>query len=356
MTVSSWADKNLWSSTAKNLLNQAVKGILTVEAKDCSYLYWMHYIRGAARYNEPASIMRLAEVANGAQQDRIKGGSYVVSIKLSEKLKEGTIVLNEPVTQVKQNEDNVTIITKSQKQYKCKYVIMALSPMLTGRIEYDPPLPSNRDELTQRFSMGRVIKCLIFYKDSFWLKKGFSGEILSENGEFTMGFECTLYDGKHPSLVVFICGDHARKLSLVTENERKKKVLEELSKVFGEEAMNAIHYIDKDWLTEPYARGAYTGVCGPGVLSSLGDALRKPVGRIHWSGTETARVWSGYMEGALESAERVALEVTNKLQGNFVEQLKKPFPVKKDPILIDFTYIVSIGIIILSYLLYKLLS
>ncbi|MCL4287850.1 MAG: FAD-dependent oxidoreductase, partial [Thermoleophilia bacterium] len=34
-----------------------------------------------------------------------------------------------------------------------------------------------------------------------------------------------------------------------------------------------------------------------------------PVGRIHWAGTETATVWSGYMEGALESAERVVAEV-----------------------------------------------
>lgn len=60
--------------------------------------------------------------------------------------------------------------------------------------------------------------------------------------------------------------------------------------------------MEKDWLSEEWSKGGYTSVCGPGVLSSLGSSLRAPVGRIHFAGTETARVWQGYMEGALESA------------------------------------------------------
>jgi monoamine oxidase len=37
--------------------------------------------------------------------------------------------------------------------------------------------------------------------------------------------------------------------------------------------------------------------------------LRDPIGRIHWAGTETATVWTGYMEGALQSGERASAEV-----------------------------------------------
>lgn len=39
------------------------------------------------------------------------------------------------------------------------------------------------------------------------------------------------------------------------------------------------------------------------------DALREPVGRIHWAGTETATVWNGYMDGAMESGKRASGEV-----------------------------------------------
>ena len=46
----------------------------------------------------------------------------------------------------------------------------------------------------------------------------------------------------------------------------------------------------------------------PGVLSAYGQELARPCGRIHWAGTETATVWSGYMEGAIRSGERAAEE------------------------------------------------
>lgn len=68
-------------------------------------------------------------------------------------------------------------------------------------------------------------------------------------------------------------------------------------------------YVDKDWAAEPWSAGCYTGVMPPGVLTAYGAALRKPCGRIHWAGTETARIWCGYMEGAIESGERAAEEV-----------------------------------------------
>lgn len=37
--------------------------------------------------------------------------------------------------------------------------------------------------------------------------------------------------------------------------------------------------------------------------------LRKPIGRLHFAGTETATEWFGYMDGALQSGERAAAEV-----------------------------------------------
>ena len=39
------------------------------------------------------------------------------------------------------------------------------------------------------------------------------------------------------------------------------------------------------------------------------ESLADPVGRIHWAGTESSPVWSGYIEGAIRSGERAAAEV-----------------------------------------------
>jgi monoamine oxidase len=51
----------------------------------------------------------------------------------------------------------------------------------------------------------------------------------------------------------------------------------------------------------------------PGVMTEYGPALRQPWGRIHWAGTETATVWAGYMDGAVQSGKRAAAEVLAEL-------------------------------------------
>jgi monoamine oxidase len=43
-------------------------------------------------------------------------------------------------------------------------------------------------------------------------------------------------------------------------------------------------------------------------LIDFGSALRTPVNRIHWAGTETSTYWNGYMDGAVRSGERAASE------------------------------------------------
>jgi monoamine oxidase len=48
---------------------------------------------------------------------------------------------------------------------------------------------------------------------------------------------------------------------------------------------------------------------GTGVWTRYAQALREPVGRIHWAGSETSDVWNGYMDGAVRSGERAAEEV-----------------------------------------------
>jgi len=38
-----------------------------------------------------------------------------------------------------------------------------------------------------------------------------------------------------------------------------------------------------------------------------------PVGPLHWAGTETADEWTGFMDGAVRSGQRAAVEVAASL-------------------------------------------
>lgn len=49
-------------------------------------------------------------------------------------------------------------------------------------------------------------------------------------------------------------------------------------------------------------------------MSSMGSLWRAPVGNIHFVGTEFAKEWKGYMEGAVSSGEDGAKEVLEALE------------------------------------------
>jgi monoamine oxidase len=190
-------------------------------------------------------------------------------------------------------------------------VIVALPPALAGRIEYDPPLPSQRDQLTQRMPMGTVIKCIAVYDEPFWREDGLTGQAISLPGPAQVVFDNTPPNGS-PALLAFLEGKDARELAAVSEAERRDAVLRTFQRLFGRRAAHPTLYADKDWSSEPYSRGCYAGVFGPGAWTAYGRHLRGAVGRIHWAGTETATRWMGYMDGAIQSGKRAAAEV---LQG-----------------------------------------
>ena len=61
------------------------------------------------------------------------------------------------------------------------------------------------------------------------------------------------------------------------------------------------------WALDPWSRGAFA-VFHPGQMASMMPEMPRPEGQIHFAGEHTSS-WMGWMEGALESGERVASEI-----------------------------------------------
>ena len=87
-------------------------------------------------------------------------------------------------------------------------------------------------------------------------------------------------------------------------------MLDELVRLFGPAAARPVGYVEKDWNSEEFTRGAYAAVFPPGAWTAHGPALRTPVGRVHRGGAETSTRGYGYMDGAIRSGEAAAVAVT----------------------------------------------
>eukprot|EP01111_Echinosteliopsis_oligospora_P009453 TRINITY_DN2773_c0_g1_i2.p1 TRINITY_DN2773_c0_g1~~TRINITY_DN2773_c0_g1_i2.p1 ORF type:complete len:456 (+),score=148.79 TRINITY_DN2773_c0_g1_i2:77-1444(+) len=305
-TLGEWLNANVSSAGAKLLIIWFSTVCLTCEPHEISFLFFLLFIRSAGSY------ALLADIKGGAQQDRIIGGSQQVSEKLATLLPPSSILLRHPVRSIHQDHSGVRVMTDSDT-FTARYVVVAVPPTLAGRINYAPPMPPARDELTQRYPMGTVIKTIVIYDKPFWREKGFSAEAISDKGPIFICYDDSSHDDKRSAIVGFIAGDAAREWAKQPYEIRRRAVLQCYARWWGEQALTPNYYLEKDWKTEEWSRGCYLGVTSPGTITAVGHALRTPVGRIHWAGTETASRWIGYMEGALDSGERAAGEVLNCL-------------------------------------------
>jgi monoamine oxidase len=306
MTLESWKQRNLHSKGARLFLDIVTRAVLTSEPRDVSFLFFLSYFRWGH------GLDRLISIPNGAQENRLAGGAQQICQRLADELGH-RVVLSAPVQAIEQ-EASTVIAWTSGGPLRCRLVVVAVPPVLAGRIHYSPALPVKRDQLTARMPMGSVIKYIAVYNRPFWREAGLSGEAFSDTGPTVTTFDDSSPDGMQPALVSFSDGDVARTWTERSPDARKQAVLSEFVRFFGAQAATPVVFVEKNWLEDPWSRGCYVGVMGPGTMTAWGSALREPCGRIHWAGTETATEWMGYIEGAIQSGYRVAEEVHGRLK------------------------------------------
>ncbi|KAG7499173.1 putative flavin-containing monoamine oxidase A [Solea senegalensis] len=245
-----------------------------------------------------------------------EGGSQQLSQTLAERVGWQSILLGSAVTNIWQDAEWARVTTAAAATFLCRAVIVSCPPHLATKIHYEPALPSQREFLTQNMPVGHMIKFIVTYQTAFWKDKGFSGEIVA--GSSTECPFCVTFDATTPrgnaALVGFIAGQQASQWTTKEARERKHAVVSALVKYLGPEAASFIHYEDKDWAVEEFSGGCPTNVMAPGLLTYYQPSLRKPCGRIHWAGTETATQWCGYMSGAVQAGQRAAVEVLSELR------------------------------------------
>ena len=207
-----------------------------------------------------------------------------------------------------QNGEQIQIVT-GQKTYVARRVIVTVPPALQSRIDFQPLLPAQRAQLVQRMPMGAVWKCYAIYDRPFWRDKGLNGLAATPDGHVTVTFDNSPKDGSQGILMGFVLGNQASQFAGLSDEGRKRSALHAFATFFGSEALNPVRYLDHSFINEEWSRGCYAGVPGPGLWTTLGPALRRPVGGIHWAGTETSDIWNGYIDGAVRSGERVAKEL-----------------------------------------------
>jgi monoamine oxidase len=307
-TLETWINENSRTDRFRSLAALSTRPIFGTEMRDLSLLFVLFYIAASGDERNVGTFDRNFNTRNGAQQWRFEGGSQLVALKVAEELGSRRIAFDTPVRRIEQDGAGVRVIG-DKLTFAGSRAIVAVPPALAGRIQYEPAMPMLRDQLMQRVAQGALTKVAAKYDTPFWRAKGLNGTALSTDHLVSATFDDSPSDGSPGVIFGFVGGDNCRLYAQLSEAERRERILDEFATFFGEEARAATEFFDTQWPDEVWSRGGPVGIHGPGSLLEYGPALRQPVGRIHWAGTETSTYWNGYMDGAVRSGERAAKEV-----------------------------------------------
>lgn len=304
VTVAAWLRNAVPFGRGRQLAEVVLAEVLTADPGSVSMLALLTYLRSAG------GLRPALGTENGAQQDLFVDGADRPLRHVAEGLGD-RIELSAPVTEIDHGGPEV-VVRSDRHDIACERVVVAVPPHLAGRIRYVPGLPADRDAIMQRIPMGRVVKAIAAYDEPFWRRDGLGGEALDLSGPVPATFDISPPGG--PGLLcALVGGRRADALGRLEVGERERVVTAQFTSLFGPRARRAVAYRDKVWADDIHARGGYSGYFPPGVLTEVGSALRAPVGRIHWAGTETATEFIGYIEGAIRSGQRAAAEVRARI-------------------------------------------
>jgi monoamine oxidase len=307
MTLDDWAKAEITSVTGRAAFLSACQSIWGADPAELSLLYALQYTAAAGDAKHPGSFVRLITTAGGAQQQRFVGGSQAVSEKLAEHLGK-RVVLRAPVRVIAQDGNGVRIVADGTT-VQARHAILAVPPALGARLAYSPSLPKGKAALLKALVPGNLVKAEAVYPKPFWRDAGLSGQGVADVGPIGVIFDNSPPDGSLGVMFGFVGGSAYRAWAPLPAAQRRTTVLDQLASFVGDQARAPVEYVEHDWTQERWSRGCPVAHLGPGVLSKYGTWLRRPVGRVHFAGTETSDYWMGYMDGAVRAGQRAARDV-----------------------------------------------
>ncbi|PKH66545.1 hypothetical protein CXF59_11430 [Flavobacterium sp. ALD4] len=237
---------------------------------------------------------------------RIVGGTATLIQKLVAGVGIQNIQLQTKVTAIKEVDNHLEVTDSDGIVYIGATVISTLPPhLLIQTITFEPILPDSIQQLARKTHtwMGESIKFAMEYASPFWRELNYSGTLFSQASIIQEMYDHNTSDNKGYALKGFLNGG----THTLSEEERKAKVILQLTKLFGTEAANYVEYHEKVWRDEPLTFFPYEQLL-MGHENNGHPDYKKPLlnGKLYISGSETASANPGYMEGAVVAAKNIA--------------------------------------------------
>ncbi len=242
---------------------------------------------------------------------RIVGGMGQLIAKLAATLPPRIVHTSHRVTRLEPTIDGLRVSfdgDRASGDVTCKRAVLALPPRLaTARIDMTGVVPATvlRAWSSVPTWMAGQAKIVAVYDQPIWRNQGLSGDAMSRRGPLVEIHDASPTEGGPYALFGFVgVPPHAR----TDQDALAQATKAQLGRLFGAKAAAPSDVLVKDWAQDQFTATA----------DDMAPLMQHPhyglpqshtvvcEGRLLLAGSESAPTFGGYLEGALEAADRCA--------------------------------------------------
>lgn len=310
------ADFSTWNDPANTALDISLHAFLKAQglsdaairlANDLSPYYGQNAFEMSQLMMEFNDGFIKTQMAAGKRSLAVKGGNYNLPLAMARLIK-GDVLLGREVVAIDSHPDGVEVRCADGSVHRAGRVVCSLPFSTLRNVAVTPGFTGAQAEAVQTLGYNALTIAFLTASEPFWLSDGLSPAMFTDD---QLGVVLPQRFGDDPGAITGLMVQARGNLAQIWD-------------AMGKEAALA-HVVARLEALRPAARGKVKGAAlfswaqerftlgqiayfKPGQVTRFAKAMAAPLGRIHFCGEHTAEGARG-LEGALESSERVALEV-----------------------------------------------
>ena len=248
-----------------------------------------------------------ADIPGEGSMFRLRDGNDALPSALAAALR-SPVSLNTALTAITRRGSKLRVSVRDHgpQQLTADYAVVALPASTLRSVRFEPALPAAQWQAISNLRYGRATRVLLQFESRFWKHVG---RPIAYGTDQPTG---AIWDGNEqqdsrPGILSLLAGGRASAEVKTIVNTQGWRALVRRLKWMGTPS-RLLHGLTVDWDRDRWSKGGYA-VFDPRFDPALRPWLARPAGRIVFAGEHTSTRWQGYMNGAIESGKRAALEV-----------------------------------------------
>jgi monoamine oxidase len=265
---------------------------------------------GAAECGALMMLRDLARKRTETTSSAIKGGNDLLPKAFAKHL-ENELILDSAVHSIAQTPHSVTVSYRrhgKQHSVDANRVVCTVPFSVLSHIHFSPALSTDKRSAIAALPYTSVTRVYIELKNRFWVDAGLASSYNTDLPIMFVQDATVAQDTTQGILECYTAGNNARYFGALSGQQRESIALEHLQKLYPTIRQFVKKVSSIVWDDDVWSKGDYAWF-RPNQLTALYDQITRSEDRIHFAG-EHASTWPGWMQGALESAQRVIKEVT----------------------------------------------